>query len=104
MDKDYIAFEEFEKLLINTINTNYINNCHHNNSDINTNGVLYLQDDYCATTINDYIQIYKFNMKMKDKNKIQKLEKEIEDLKIQNNRIMVLCGIVLSVSIIKLFI
>jgi hypothetical protein len=99
MDKDYIAFEEFEKLLINTINTNYINNCNHNYQN---NGLL--NEDCSYTTINDYIQIYKFNMKMKDKNKIQKLEKEIEDLKIQNNRIMVLCGIVLSVSIIKLFI
>ncbi len=99
MDKDYIAFEEFEKLLINTINTNYINNCNHNYQN---NGLL--ADDSSSMTINDYIQIYKFNIKMKDKNKIQKLENEIEDLKIQNNRIMVLCGIVLSVSIIKLFI
>jgi len=41
---------------------------------------------------------------MKDKNKIEKLEKEIKDLKTQNNRIMIFCGIILSVSVIKLFI
>ena len=101
MDRKKLSFEEFENLLINTINDDYINNINHNYKD---SGLLYIPQDYCSSTINDYIQIYKFNMKMKDKNKIEKLEKEIKDLKTQNNRIMIFCGIILSVSVIKLFI
>jgi len=99
MDRKKLSFEEFENLLINTINDDYINNINHNYKD---SGLLYI-DGHCSS-INDYIQIYKFNMKMKDKNKIEKLEKEIKDLKTQNNRIMIFCGIILSVSVIKLFI
>jgi len=41
-------------------------------------------------------------MKIKDKNKIQNLEKEIEDLKIYNNILIILCGIILSILSIKI--
>jgi len=41
-------------------------------------------------------------MKIKDKNKIQNLEKEIEDLKIYNNILIILYGIILSILSIKI--
>jgi len=84
MTENKLSFEEFETLLINTINKNYIN-------------VTDKYIDISCNTINDYIQIYKLMKKNKDKNKIEKLEKEIELIKI-------LCGIIVSISIIKLFI
>ena len=95
MTENKLSFEEFERLLINTCNNNYINYPYHNKD------ILSINDDI-TITINDYIQIYKFMMKIKDKNKIQNLEKEIEDLKIYNNILIILCGIILSILSIKI--
>ncbi len=100
MTKNKISFEEFERLLINTCNNTYINNQHHN-SEYYKDCIALCQD---YLTINDFIQVYKFMMKIKDKNKIQNLEKEIEDLKFQNNILYILCGIILSIKIVNLFI
>ena len=52
-------FKEFEKLLINTINDS-INNPNNNNNS----GLLNIET---SSNISDYIDIYKFLMKMKDK-------------------------------------
>lgn len=86
MTENKLSFEEFEKLLINTINNNYINNSNHNSTYCKDLLAIPIND---SETINDYIQIYKFTKKMKEKNKIEKLEKEIEELKNTNNKIMV---------------
>ena len=96
MSQNKLTFKEFEKVLINTINNNYINNpC---NNDLS------LYTEASCVTITDYIQIYKLIIKMKDKVKLKKLEIQIEDLKNQNNKMCILCGIILIILIIKLFI
>ena len=65
---------------------------------------LSLYTDSDCVTITDYIQIYKLIIKMKDKVKLKKLEIQIEDLKNQNNKMCILCGFILIILIIKLFI
>jgi len=98
MTENHISFEEFERLLINTCN-HYTNDENHNYKN---KGLLSVANG--DTTLNDYIQLYKFMIKNKDKNKIQNLEKEIEDLKYQNNILYILCSIILIFKIINLLI